>query len=95
MNKVVLLFLVTVNTFFGQTETKSFIKSEIYNSFSLNYILNKPKDINEFKPLIVFLHGSGERGTDLEKLKIHGPLNYIKSNKLDEELMLPGAISKR
>ncbi|RZL40403.1 MAG: phospholipase [Rubrivivax sp.] len=24
-------------------------------------------------PLAVFLHGSGERGTDLEKVKIHGP----------------------
>jgi predicted peptidase len=24
-------------------------------------------------PLIVFLHGSGERGSDLEKVKIHGP----------------------
>jgi len=24
-------------------------------------------------PLLVFLHGSGERGTDLEKVKMHGP----------------------
>ena len=24
-------------------------------------------------PLLVFLHGSGERGTDLEKVKVHGP----------------------
>lgn len=24
-------------------------------------------------PLLVFLHGSGERGTDVEKVKVHGP----------------------
>ena len=24
-------------------------------------------------PLLIFLHGSGERGTDLEKVKMHGP----------------------
>jgi predicted peptidase len=27
------------------------------------------------KPLIIFLHGSGEKGTDIEKVKVHGPLN--------------------
>ena len=25
------------------------------------------------RPLLLFLHGSGERGTDLEKVKVHGP----------------------
>jgi predicted peptidase len=29
----------------------------------------------EEKPLIIFLHGSGEKGTDIEKVKVHGPLN--------------------
>lgn len=28
-------------------------------------------------PLVVFLHGSGERGTDLEKVKVHGPPKLI------------------
>ncbi|MGQ3055245.1 MAG: dienelactone hydrolase family protein [Roseateles sp.] len=27
-------------------------------------------------PLLVFLHGSGERGTDLEKVKVHGPPSW-------------------
>ncbi|WP_082568125.1 dienelactone hydrolase family protein [Pelomonas sp. Root1217] len=27
-------------------------------------------------PLLIFLHGSGERGTDLEKVKIHGPPSW-------------------
>ncbi|MFG6415697.1 dienelactone hydrolase family protein [Roseateles sp. DC23W] len=28
-------------------------------------------------PLVVFLHGSGERGTDLAKVKVHGPPKLI------------------
>ena len=41
------------------------------------------------KPLLVFLHGSGERGTDLEKLKIHGPLKYIQNHELDAYILAP------
>ncbi|KQW42814.1 hypothetical protein ASD88_19990 [Pelomonas sp. Root662] len=28
-------------------------------------------------PLLIFLHGSGERGTDLEKVKVHGPPSWV------------------
>lgn len=28
-------------------------------------------------PLVVFLHGSGERGTDLDKVKVHGPPMWV------------------
>jgi predicted peptidase len=28
-------------------------------------------------PLLIFLHGSGERGTDLEKVKVHGPPKLV------------------
>lgn len=39
----------------------------------LGYILTGPDNIqpNERLPLIVFLHGAGERGDDIEKLKIY------------------------
>ena len=39
----------------------------------LGYILTSPDNIKEGEklPLIVFLHGAGERGDDLEKLKIY------------------------
>lgn len=43
----------------------------------LNYLLHLPKGYadDEAKkwPLLVFLHGAGERGEDLEKVKVHGP----------------------
>lgn len=39
----------------------------------LNYILTIPDNVkpDEKLPLIVFLHGAGERGNDLEKLKVY------------------------
>lgn len=45
----------------------------------LNYLLYLPKDYNEDKawPLMVFLHGAGERGNNLEQLKLHGPPKLI------------------
>ncbi len=40
----------------------------------LQYFLTRPDDStpNEKLPLIIFLHGAGERGTDFAKIKIHG-----------------------
>lgn len=44
---------------------------------AFNYLLSLPasygQDPNEQWPLLLFLHGSGERGTDIEKVKVHGP----------------------
>jgi predicted peptidase len=31
-------------------------------------------------PLIIFLHGSGERGADLDKVKVHGPPKLVESD---------------
>lgn len=48
---------------------------------SHNYLLHVPNDkrhaINGQLPMIVFLHGAGERGDDIEKLKVHGPPKKI------------------
>ena len=50
-------------------------EKEIKVTLSANYLLYLPKDYNksdEAFPLVLFLHGAGERGTDIEKVKIHG-----------------------
>ncbi len=42
----------------------------------VNYLLYLPKGYNESKktwPMILFLHGAGERGTDVWKVATHGP----------------------
>ena len=74
---------------FSQSDIIGNIKTEIVVNKELNYILHVPKNINEKKPLIIFLHGSGEKGIDLEKVKIHGPLKYLKNHELDSYILAP------
>ncbi len=74
---------------FSQSDKIGNIKTEIVVNKSLNYILHVPKNTNDKKPLIVFLHGSGEKGADLEKVKIHGPLKYLKNHELDSYVLVP------
>lgn len=44
---------------------------------NLNYLLSLPseyeKNCNKEFPLVLFLHGAGERGSDIELVKRHGP----------------------
>ena len=48
-------------------------------SKEIKYLLYKPKDYSDESPspLLIFLHGAGERGDDLELVKIHGPPKVI------------------
>ncbi|MEC7449385.1 MAG: hypothetical protein VYC80_10905, partial [Planctomycetota bacterium] len=45
----------------------------------LKYLLYVPEDAtqNERLPLLLFLHGGGEGGNDIEKVKTHGPPKLI------------------
>ncbi|QDU92876.1 carboxylesterase family protein [Lignipirellula cremea] len=45
----------------------------------MKYLLYLPKDYDQQEswPVLLFLHGSGERGSDLEKVKMHGPPKRI------------------
>lgn len=82
------MFLLSISCF-AQGETIGSIKSETTLSFELNYILNIPDNVKPNKSLIVYLHGSGEKGNDLEKIKSHGPLKYLKTNKIDSFILAP------
>lgn len=70
-------------------ETRHQFDTQIIAQHRYGYILNTPKDIKSKKPLIVFLHGSGEKGSNLEMVKNHGPLKFIKSNSLDAYILAP------
>jgi len=50
---------------------------------AINYLLYLPKDYDkkEKLPLMLFLHGAGERGDNLEQLKVHGPTKLIEQGK--------------
>jgi predicted peptidase len=90
MKKLQLLFFLFLVTFsYSQTATEGSFKSEIITPFDLHYILHKPENTSVLKPLLIFLHGSGEKGNDLEKLKVLGPLQYIKNHTLDAYILAP------
>jgi predicted peptidase len=74
---------------FAQSETTGKIKTVIVSNFELGYALHKPSNTKEKKPLIVFISGDGEKGTDIEKVKMHGPLKYLKSHALDAYVLAP------
>ena len=54
----------------------------VTKTVELNYLLYLPDDYETTTtkfPLVLFLHGAGERGNDLEKVKVHGPPKLIKN----------------
>lgn len=73
----VLLSLIMIGLSFPQEvrQTAHDFEKEVTIPFTANYLLYLPADYEnsdkEF-PLVLFLHGAGERGNDLEKVKIHG-----------------------
>ncbi len=65
------------------TQVKQHLEKEIIQKVDLNYLLYLPEnyDSHDKWPLMLFLHGSGERGTDIEKVKVHGPPKLIEQGK--------------
>jgi len=66
----------TVNRTKVQKEANAVKSTAVYP-----YLLTHPKgyetNVYEHYPLIIFLHGAGERGTDLELVKKHGPPKQV------------------
>ncbi|RXM46635.1 prolyl oligopeptidase family serine peptidase [Flavobacterium sp. YO12] len=87
--KAGLLFILFSLVGFAQSETTGKIKTVVVTNYELGYVLHKPLNTKEKKPLIVFISGDGEKGKDLEKVKINGPLKYLKSHQLDAYVLAP------
>ena len=68
----------------GQQKPQALEKT-VVKVLKVNYLLYLPKDYGKDKgkkwPLVVFLHGSGESGSDVEKVKTHGPPKLIAAGK--------------
>ena len=69
---LILIFLIGISVSRAQQQEKSMV------SYT-NYLLYVPKDTsgNKLYPLLLFLHGSGERGNDLNLLKRNGPPSFL------------------
>lgn len=64
----------------AEQQEKSF-STQLSRPLACRYLLSLPagydSDSAQTWPLIIFLHGAGERGDDLERLKKHGPPKLI------------------
>ena len=81
---LLLLFAASNNfTFAADPAGQNAATLETQVKVQMDYLLYLPKDYEkqESWPLLLFLHGSGERGDDLELVKKHGPPKLIAAGK--------------
>jgi predicted peptidase len=67
----------------GGQQSKAFEKT-ITETLTCKYLLFLPEGYGEKDkrwPLMLFLHGAGERGEDLNKVKVHGPPKIVEKKK--------------
>ena len=72
------------------SETKFDKKQYVKDNYTLNYCLYEPESLDKEQdkvPLILFLHGSGERGSDNELQLKNAILQVIKAGNEDSEWM--------
>ena len=73
-----LLFLVSAST----TRSQQTIQKMAVETEYLLYLPDHYNDETSRKwPLLLFLHGSGESGSDIQKVKLHGPPQLIEQGK--------------
>jgi dienelactone hydrolase len=68
----------------GKRQQEKQFEKEIKVKVKLGYLLALPEGYEQEKkawPLVLFLHGAGETGTDLSKVKIHGPPKLVEAGK--------------
>ncbi|MFO7636493.1 MAG: prolyl oligopeptidase family serine peptidase [Clostridia bacterium] len=64
-------------------QTSHRFEKEITRKANIQYLLFLPYDYDGIRkfPLILFLHGAGERGEDIRKVKTHGPPKIVETDK--------------
>lgn len=85
----IFLFLINCATTRRQAvevtvQTPHKFEQSLTKTISLKYLLYLPNDYSSSKkdyPLILFLHGAGERGDDLDLVKIHGIPKIVEQQK--------------
>ncbi|MFN1215840.1 prolyl oligopeptidase family serine peptidase [Chryseobacterium kwangjuense] len=70
------LVLLPLSLQMNAQEIKGEMNKEVKRTEKMSYILDYPQKAKGNVPLILFLHGSGERGNNLEMVKAHSPFTY-------------------
>lgn len=67
------------------TQTPQRFQAQLSRPATLDYLLFLPEGYAPSEtrkwPLLLFLHGAGERGSNLEKVTVHGPPKLVKAKK--------------
>lgn len=80
----ILCILITMNSCYLANGQQTAGEYQINEQESIKYLIYLPEeyvDGGESMPLLLFLHGGGESGTDIEKVKKHGPPMLIEKGK--------------
>ncbi len=78
----------------GRKQQPKTFEKEVTVKVKLNYLLYLPEgygDGDKAWPLVLFLHGAGETGNDLEMVKKHGPPKLAEEKKFPFILVSPQA----
>ncbi len=82
MNRILLYSLLSISCYVCNAQ----------NSNTYPYTIETPTHYNsdgiDKHPLLIFLHGAGERGEDLNMLGVHGPLKLMKQGKKFDAIVL-------
>jgi predicted peptidase len=65
-------------------QKEAHFEGQVTITVELNYLVYLPPEYasgDQHWPLLLFLHGSGERGTDIDEVKTHGPPKLIAEGK--------------
>ena len=84
----IVLVISTVPLFAQAADEQSGQQAKTFEkqiSVKLDYLLFLPEgysnDSDKKWPLMLFLHGAGERGSDVNKVKVHGPPKIVQTKK--------------
>ena len=76
MKQLFWVFILLIFSCTNAQERRAEYQAILQQKVQLKYILDIPEESSEPYPLILFLHGAGERGDDLERVKAHSPFTY-------------------
>ena len=81
--RTIALMFCTATPVFCEDSPQKAAKLDIEIKVHMDYWIYLPQDYDkqEKVPLLLFLHGAGERGHDLNKVKVHGPPKLIAAGK--------------
>lgn len=82
---VILLMMSALANNAQNVQQEGSFQGTVIRNVTMDYLLYLPDDFESNPdaewPMLVFLHGSGERGNDLEKVKMHGLPKLISEGK--------------